>query len=150
MSLDSGRFFSEAPHVGLIFIVTFSPGPVLSDCGSCDQSLCWRLAELLVAQRLLHQQRVFVGLVERQAVERVSVGAQRVDGGTAIVHDAVQQAEFRGGTAYVSHADVHADVRQAALWSAVPKLGLQFLGGGLSVTAGEKTTTREIAFTAKC
>lgn len=78
---------------------------------------------------------MFVGLVERQAVERALVGAQRVDRGSAVAHDAIQQAEFGGGTAHVSHADVDADVGQAAQPPAVPKFGLQLLSGGFSVTA---------------
>lgn len=93
-----------------------------------------RSADLLLAQRPPHQQRVFIGLAQHQAVERVLVGAQRVDGGSAVVHDAVQQAEFGGGTAQLAHADVNADVRQAALLPAAAEFGFQLFGAGLRVT----------------
>lgn len=66
-------------------------------------------AELLLTQRLPHQQRVFVRLTEHQAVERMLVRAQRVDGGTAVVDDAVQQTELGGRTAHGAHANVDAD-----------------------------------------
>lgn len=70
------------------------------------------------------------------------VGAQRVDGGTAVVDDAVQETEFGGRTAHVAHADVDADVRQALLPPDVTQFGLQLLGGGLCVTA-HKTNARD-------
>lgn len=95
-------------------------------------------AHLLLAQRLPHQQRVLVGLGQHQAVERVLVRAQRVDGGAAVVDDAVQQAELRRGPPHVSHADVDADVRQAALLPAGAQPALQLLGAGLGVTAGRE------------
>lgn len=41
---------------------------------------------------------MFVGLTEHQAVERVFVGTQGVDRRTAVVDDAVKQAEFGGGS----------------------------------------------------
>lgn len=72
-------------------------------------------AEFLLTQRLPHQQRVFVRLAERQAVQRMLVRAQRVDGGAAVVDDAVQQAQFGGRAAHVAHSDVDADFRQALL-----------------------------------
>lgn len=92
-------------------------------------------ADLLLTQRLPHQQRVFVRLGEHQAVEGMLVGAQRVDGGTAVVDDAVQQAEFGGRTAHGAHADVDADFRQALLPPDVTQFGLQLLSTGLCVTA---------------
>lgn len=67
------------------------------------------------------------------------VGAQGVDGGTAVVDDAVQKAEFGGRAAHVAHADVHADFRQALLPPDVTQFGLQLLGGGLCVTARGQT-----------
>lgn len=69
------------------------------------------------------------------------VGAQGVDGGTAVVDDAVQKAEFGGRAAHVAHADVDADFRQALLPPDVTQFGLQLLGGGLCVTA--QTNSRE-------
>lgn len=91
-------------------------------------------AHLLLAHGLPDEQRVLVGLGQHQAVERVLVRAQRVDRGTAVVDDAVQQAELRRGPPHVAHADVHADVRQAALPPAVTQPVLQLLGAGLGVT----------------
>lgn len=91
-------------------------------------------AKLLITQRLPHQQRVLVGLAEHQAVERVLVGAQGVDGGTAVVDKAVQQAQFRGGPTHLTHANVDADIRQAGLPSVVTQSSLQLLRAGLSVT----------------
>lgn len=96
-------------------------------------------AELLLTQRLPHQQRVFVRLTEGQAVQRMPVGAQGVDGGTAVVDDAVQEAEFGGRAAHVAHADVDADFRQALLPPDVTQFGLQLLGGGLCVAARGQT-----------
>lgn len=95
----------------------------------------WASAELLLTLRLPHQQGVFVGLAEHQAVEGVLVGAQGVDGGPAVVDDAVQQAESGGGTPHLAHPDVDADVGQAARTPAVPQPGLQLLRRGLCVTA---------------
>lgn len=77
---------------------------------------------------------MFVGLTEHQAVERVLVRAQGVDGGAAVVDYAVQKAESGGGTTHLPHADVDADVGQAALPPAVTQSGLQLLSTGLSVT----------------
>lgn len=77
---------------------------------------------------------MLVGLTEHQAVERVLIGAQGVHGGTAVVDNAVQQAELWGGTAHLAHADVDADLRQAALSPAVAQSSLQLLRGGLGVT----------------
>lgn len=62
------------------------------------------------------------------------VRAQGVDGGTAVVDKAVQQAESGGRTTHLAHADVNADVGQAALPPAVTQSGLQLLSTGLSVT----------------
>lgn len=79
----------------------------------CAPSLAHRCvlysAELLLTQRLPHQQRVFVRLTEHQAVQRVLVRAEGVDGGTAVVDDAVQQTEFGRRTAHGAHADVDTD-----------------------------------------
>lgn len=91
-------------------------------------------AKLLLTQGLPHQQWVFVRLTEHQAVEGVLIRAQGVDGGTAVVDNAIQQAEFGGGTTHLAHADVDADFRKAALPSAVTQSGLQLLSTGLSVT----------------
>ncbi|KAG7244935.1 hypothetical protein INR49_024332 [Caranx melampygus] len=87
---------------------------------------------ILVFERLPHQQRVLVGLAEHQAVERVLVGAQGVDGGTAVVDKAVQQAQLGGGTTHLTHANVDADIRQAGLPSVVTQSSLQLLCTGLS------------------
>lgn len=91
-------------------------------------------AKLLLAQRIPHQQWVFVGLAEHQAVERVFVGAQGVDRGSAAVDDTVQQAEFGRRTTHLTHANVDAYIRQAALPPAVTHSSLQLLSSGLSVT----------------
>ena len=77
---------------------------------------------------------MFVGLTESQAVKRVPVGPQGVDRGPAVGDDAIQQAEFGGGTPNVPHADVDADIRQAALPPAVTQSSLQHLCSGFSVT----------------
>lgn len=81
---------------------------------------------------------MLVRLGEHQAVERVLVRAQRVDGRAAVVDDAVQQAELGRGPPHVSHADVDADVRQAALPPAVTQPALQLLGARLGVTVGRE------------
>lgn len=65
---------------------------------------------LLLTQPAPHQQGVFVRIAEHQAVERVLVRAQRVHGGAAVVHNTVQQAEFRGRTTNVAHANVDTDI----------------------------------------
>lgn len=77
---------------------------------------------------------MFVRLTEHQAVERVLVGAQGVDGGTAVVDKTVQQAEFGGGSTQLTHTDVNADIGQAALLPSVTQTGLQLLSTGLRVT----------------
>ncbi len=82
-----------------------------------------------------HQQRVLVGLAEGHAVHRVLVRAQWVDGDPAVVDEAVEQAEFGRGPAQLSHADVNADVRQAAVSSHLAQSSLQFLSAGFSVAA---------------
>ena len=80
---------------------------------------------------------MLVGLAERQAVDGELVRAQRADGGAAVVDDAVQEAELGRGAPQVAHADVDADVRQAARPALhVAQLGLQLLRGGLGVTDG--------------
>lgn len=90
---------------------------------------------------------MFVGLTEHQAVERVLVRAQGVDGGTAVVDDAVQKAEFGGGTTHLAHSDVDADIGQAALPPAVPQSGLQLLSARLSVTKQKQgRKEREMVF----
>lgn len=90
---------------------------------------------LLAVCRLPHQQRVFVGLAEHQAVERVLVRAQGVDRGSAVVDDAVQETEFGRRATHLAYANVDADVGQAALPPASTQSGLQLLCSGLSVTA---------------
>lgn len=116
---------------------------LLQGFGVCEHSLapttCVSHSAELFTQRLPHQQRVFVRLAENQAVERMLVRAQRVDGGTAVVDDAVQQAEFGGRTPRGAHADVDADFRQALLPPDVTQFGLQLLGAGLCVTAHRQT-----------
>lgn len=80
---------------------------------------------------------MFVGLAEHLAVDRVLVGAQRIDGRPAVVDNAVEEAELGRRSPQLSHADVDADVGQAALpcAAAQPRLqpGLQLLGAGLGV-----------------
>ena len=106
------------------------------------------LHKLLVAEGLPHQQRVLVGLAEGQAVDRELVRAQGADGGAAVVDDAVQQAELGRGAPQVAHADVDADVRQAALPAPGPaQLGLQLLGGGLGVAGGGGSTGVSVSST---
>lgn len=62
------------------------------------------------------------------------VGAKGVDGGSAVIDNAVQQAEFGGGTTHLTHANVDTDVGQAALMPATSQPGLQLLSSGFSVT----------------
>lgn len=102
-----------------------------------------RSAELFT-QRLPHQQRVLVGLTEHQAVERMLVRAQGVDGGAAVVDDAVQQAQLGGRAPRGTHADVDADFRQALLPPDVTQFGLHLLSGGLCVTAHRHATEEHL------
>lgn len=69
------------------------------------------------------------------------VRAQGVDGGTAVVDNAVQQTESGGGTTHLTHANVDTDVGQAAL-SPVTQSGLQLLSTGLCVTK-QRTTNKK-------
>lgn len=78
---------------------------------------------------------MLVGFAEGHAVHRVLVGAQRVDGGPAVVDEAVEQAEFGRGPAQLSHADVNADFRQTAVSSHLAQASLQCLSAGFSVAA---------------
>lgn len=77
---------------------------------------------------------MFVGLAEHQAVERVLVGAQGVNRGSAAVDDTIQQAEFGRRTTHLTHTDVDAYIRQAALPPAVTQSSLQLLSSRLTVT----------------
>lgn len=119
-------------------------GPAFTVCSYCLRQYRKSLfasirlpfsAELLVTLRLPHQQRVFVRLTERHAVERMLVRPQGVNGGAAVVDNAIQQAQFRGGATHLTDADVNADIRQAAVPPAAAQPGLQLLGTGLCVAS---------------
>ena len=62
------------------------------------------------------------------------VRAQGVDGGTAVVDNAVQQTEFGGGTTHLTHANVDTDFGQAAVAPDVTQSGLQLLCTWFCVT----------------
>lgn len=98
---------------------------------------------LLLAVCVSHQQGVFVGLGQRHTVERELVGAQGVDGGAAVVDEAVEQAELGRGPSQLAHADVHAHVRQAARTPPPTHQLLQLLNARLIVTM--ETSTQELA-----